>query len=134
LQNPRGAAVYVVVEGKAALRPVARGATFDGQVEITSGLAAGDTVVVAGNTMLRDGSQVRIAVAPSDSLTPAESAGRTVGVTPCRRQRTALRPTTPCRARTTTLPVQAVATKLPARRDIAGPASLAGRSAARSGR
>ncbi|MHB1223888.1 MAG: efflux RND transporter periplasmic adaptor subunit [Gemmatimonadaceae bacterium] len=82
LQNPRGAAVYVVSGGKAALRPVERGATFDGRVEITSGLAIGDSVVVAGNTMLRDGAEVRIAVAPSDSVRPTEGAGRAVGVTP----------------------------------------------------
>jgi membrane fusion protein (multidrug efflux system) len=82
LQNPRGAAVYVVSGGKAALRPVERGATFDGRVEITSGLSVGDSVVVAGNTMLRDGAQVRIADTPSDSVRPTEGAGRTVGVTP----------------------------------------------------
>lgn len=82
LQNPRGAAVYVVSDGKAALRAVERGGTFDGRVEITSGLAAGDSVVVAGNTMLRDGAQVRIAAAPSDSVRPTEGAGRAVGVTP----------------------------------------------------
>lgn len=82
LQNPRGAAVYVVSEGKAALRAVERGATYEGRVEIVSGLAAGDSVVVAGNTMLRDGAQVRIAATPADSVQPAESAGRAVGVTP----------------------------------------------------
>ena len=80
LQNPRGAAVYVVNDGKAALRAVQRGATYDGRVEITSGLSVGDTVVVAGNTMLREGSEVRIATPPSDSVRPVEGAGRTVGM------------------------------------------------------
>ncbi len=80
LQNPRGAAVYVVNDGKAALRAVQRGATFEGRVEITSGLSVGDTVVVAGNTMLREGTQVRIATPPSDSIRPVEGAGRAVGM------------------------------------------------------
>ena len=82
LQNSRGAAVYVVSGGQASLRTVQRGTTFEGRVEITSGLAPGDSVVVAGNTMLREGSPVRVAAAPGDSLRPAERAGRPVGVTP----------------------------------------------------
>jgi membrane fusion protein (multidrug efflux system) len=72
LENPRGAVVYVVRDGKANLRPVERGMSYQGRIEITNGLAVGDSVVVAGGTMLRDGASVRVIqrdgpTAPSDS-------------------------------------------------------------------
>lgn len=82
LQNPRGAAVYVIQDGRATLRSVQRGGTYDGRVEITSGLAPGDSVVVAGNTMLREGSEVTIATAPGDTIPASDRAGQTVGVAP----------------------------------------------------
>lgn len=41
-------------------RRVARGASFGGQVEITSGLAAGESVVIEGAGFLRDGDAVRV--------------------------------------------------------------------------
>jgi membrane fusion protein (multidrug efflux system) len=65
LENPRGAVVYVVRAGRAALRPVERGATYEGRVEIRQGLVAGDTVVTAGNTFIRDGATVRVTDAPT---------------------------------------------------------------------
>jgi membrane fusion protein (multidrug efflux system) len=60
LENPRGAVVYVVRAGRASLRTVERGATYEGRVEIREGLAAGDTVITAGNTLVRDSGAVRI--------------------------------------------------------------------------
>ena len=78
LENPRGAVVYVVQNGKAALRAVERGSTYQGRVEIVKGLAIGDSVVVAGNTLLRDGSTVR--VMKSDPVPKlADTAGTSVG-------------------------------------------------------
>lgn len=80
LENQRGAAVYVVTEGRAALRSVQRGGTFQERVEITSGLAPGDSVVVAGNTMLRDGAEVRVSEAPVPTAAPTnDAAGQPVG-------------------------------------------------------
>ncbi len=80
LENPRGAVVYVVRGGRAALRAVERGATYQGQVEIRSGLAVGDTVVTAGNTLLRDGAPVRVTDSPTPGSAPGDPAGAAVGV------------------------------------------------------
>jgi RND family efflux transporter MFP subunit len=80
LENTRGPVVYVVRDGTAALRPVQRGSTFEGRVEITSGLAVGDSVVVAGNTNLRDGAKVRVVDARSSVAPPSDTPLRdTVG-------------------------------------------------------
>ena len=53
--------VYKVVDGKALRTKVAVGQRRDGKVEIMSGLAAGDTVVSAGQQKLRDGVPVAVA-------------------------------------------------------------------------
>ncbi|HEY0970097.1 MAG TPA: efflux RND transporter periplasmic adaptor subunit [Gemmatimonadales bacterium] len=80
LENPRGAAVYIVNDGRATLRSVQRGGTYEGRVEITSGLAPGDSVVVAGNTMLRDGAEVRVSKSAQPTVTPSpDAAGQQVG-------------------------------------------------------
>lgn len=50
--------VYMVSEGRAAKREVTLGRREPGFVEITSGLAAGDHVVIEGTLKLRDGSPV----------------------------------------------------------------------------
>lgn len=60
-----GSAAFVISDGRANRRPVKRGGIFQGRVEITDGLAAGDTVAVAGITTLRDGAAIRIVQAPS---------------------------------------------------------------------
>lgn len=60
-----GSAAFVISGGRAQRRPVKRGGIFQGRVEITDGLAAGDTVAVAGITTLRDGAAIRIVQAPS---------------------------------------------------------------------
>lgn len=55
------AEIYVIEQDTARRRPVQVGATADGMVEITAGLAAGDKVVVRGAFNLRDGDPVRVA-------------------------------------------------------------------------
>lgn len=60
-----GSAAFVISQGRAHRRPVKRGGIFQGRVEITDGLVAGDTVAVAGITTLRDNSVIRIVQAPS---------------------------------------------------------------------
>lgn len=65
------AAVYVVTEERAAMRVVATGRRFDGKVEITEGVKAGEQVVTAGQARLRDGARV-VATAPPERNRPAE--------------------------------------------------------------
>jgi RND family efflux transporter MFP subunit len=57
-------AVLVVQGDRVALRPVTTGRRQDGQVEVTSGLAAGERVVVSGAGFLTDGDRVRVATQP----------------------------------------------------------------------
>ncbi|MCX5906791.1 MAG: efflux RND transporter periplasmic adaptor subunit [Deltaproteobacteria bacterium] len=52
--------VFVLNEGKAYRRPVQKGLIKDTQVEILQGLAPGEQVITAGQTTLRDGTQVRL--------------------------------------------------------------------------
>ncbi len=52
--------VYRVADGKAALVAIALGQRKNGMVEITKGLAAGDTVVTAGYQKLRNGAPVMV--------------------------------------------------------------------------
>ena len=64
---PQGEDQYVfkVADGKAVRIKVETGQRRDARVEITSGLAAGDVVVTAGQLKLRDGAPVTIAAAAS---------------------------------------------------------------------
>lgn len=55
-----GAMLYRVVDGKAVQTRVTTGVRRDGMVEITEGLAAGETVIVNGHVRLRD--QIRVEV------------------------------------------------------------------------
>jgi membrane fusion protein (multidrug efflux system) len=80
LENPRGAVVYVVEGGRARLRAVERGVTSEGRVEIRSGLSAGDSVVVAGNTFLRDSAAVRIAAPAGPAVPQGDTSAAAVGV------------------------------------------------------
>jgi membrane fusion protein (multidrug efflux system) len=59
---PRGEERFVfrIVDGKAALTPVVLGQRRFGEVEVREGLAAGDTVVTAGQLKLRDGAPVTV--------------------------------------------------------------------------
>lgn len=52
--------VYVVEDGKAYVREVTLGASADGRVAVTSGLQAGEQVVLEGLDRLRDGKEVVI--------------------------------------------------------------------------
>ena len=49
---------FVVADGKALRREIAIGRRSPGEVEITSGLATGERVVIEGTQMIRDGSTV----------------------------------------------------------------------------
>ena len=74
-------AVYVARDAVAVRTPVELGHADAGFVEIRSGLAAGDQVVVAGKAALRDGSAVQVigaeppAVAEAASEAPAQADG-----------------------------------------------------------
>lgn len=65
--------VFIVKEGLAERRAVRVGADIDGMVEVFSGLVLGDTVIVAGNSLVREGGQVRIV----DPLAPDTRTGGT---------------------------------------------------------
>jgi RND family efflux transporter MFP subunit len=54
--------VMVAVGDRAARRPVTTGITTDAGVEITSGLTAGDLVIVQGHLGLPDGAQISVAL------------------------------------------------------------------------
>ena len=66
--------VYVVQGAKVAKREVTLGRREPGIVEITNGLAEGDTVVIEGTLKLRDGSAVQDIGAKEDT-TPATPSG-----------------------------------------------------------
>ena len=50
--------VYLVLDGSARLVPVTLGTRIPGSVEVTSGIKAGDQVIVAGQLKLHDGATV----------------------------------------------------------------------------
>lgn len=51
--------VFVIVDGKAQMREVVQGLPQDGNVEIVSGVKAGEQVIVVGHSGLNDGDPVR---------------------------------------------------------------------------
>ncbi|MEX2249938.1 MAG: efflux RND transporter periplasmic adaptor subunit [Parvibaculum sp.] len=59
-------AVFVVVDGKAAMRKVETGERRPGQVEIASGVEPGDMVIVAGQLKVQDGAPVEPVPAADD--------------------------------------------------------------------
>lgn len=61
--------VYVVVDDAVARRIVETGITSSGQVEILSGLAENEEIVVIGHSGLRDGSKVLASTRNTDSFT-----------------------------------------------------------------
>lgn len=67
--------VFRIVDGKALQTRVQTGQREGGKVEISAGLSAGDMVVAAGQTKLRDGMAVQIA-GQTDKNTPAAPTGR----------------------------------------------------------
>ncbi|MCU0615521.1 MAG: efflux RND transporter periplasmic adaptor subunit [Gemmatimonadaceae bacterium] len=68
--------VFIVKGGLAERRAVRVGDDVDGKVEVFAGLALGDTVIVAGNSLVREGGSVRI-VDPLSPELPAN--GRPTG-------------------------------------------------------
>jgi multidrug efflux system membrane fusion protein len=59
-RGPQGSYVYVAENGKATMRPVTTGLTEDSQIEVTSGLAAGEMVVTDGQDKLQNGAKVDV--------------------------------------------------------------------------
>jgi membrane fusion protein (multidrug efflux system) len=56
----QGYTVFKVIDGKAILTKVAIGERYNGMIEIKQGLAVGDTIVIAGQQKLDDGTAVTI--------------------------------------------------------------------------
>jgi membrane fusion protein (multidrug efflux system) len=69
--------VYQVIDGTAKLVPVTLGARHPGLVEITSGLKAGDEIVVAGQLKLSDGAKVTSKPATAPAAADAKPAAAT---------------------------------------------------------
>jgi hypothetical protein len=64
-------ALYLLQDGAARRVNVRTGLAHEGRMEILEGVSAGDTVIVAGNTSVRDGGAVRIVDrALGDSVSP----------------------------------------------------------------
>ena len=60
VQRSGQAFVFTVEEGRALMRSVTHGDRYQGWVEITGGLVAGDPVIVEGVIKVRDGGQVQV--------------------------------------------------------------------------
>ncbi len=70
-RGPQGAFVYVVkADQTAVLRPITLGIVQEGTASITSGLSAGELVVVDGADRLRDGSKVEVSAPNSGEPVP----------------------------------------------------------------
>jgi membrane fusion protein (multidrug efflux system) len=61
--------VYRLAGGKAVLTKIEMGLRRPGEVEIRSGLSAGDTIIVDGQLRLRDGTPVTVLVDKPQSQT-----------------------------------------------------------------
>lgn len=66
--------VFVVAEGRALRRPVRLGAASGQTVEVTSGLEAGEKVVVRGNERLQPGNAVRVVGNATEEKAPGKVA------------------------------------------------------------
>lgn len=67
VREGQSSAVYTVADGHVRRVPVETGARRPGLVEISSGLAGNETVVIAGQQKLRDGAPVTIVKGPAGS-------------------------------------------------------------------
>lgn len=76
VQAGDGWIVYAVVDGKAVMRPVEIGLATGDRLEVKSGLAAGDSVIVRGNERIRPGQDVVVARKPAPAEGAAASADR----------------------------------------------------------
>jgi RND family efflux transporter MFP subunit len=76
VSGPIGArAVYVVSGGKVARRAVSVGPDLDGNTEVRDGLRDGDSVIVSGASMLREGAIARVVGPLGDDASPARARG-----------------------------------------------------------
>src|SRR3954452_20368521 len=65
-RGPQGGYVYVANQnGTATMRPVTLGVTEGNNVQVTSGVAAGDLVVVDGQDKLQEGSRIEVRTEPA---------------------------------------------------------------------
>ena len=74
---PGGHVVFVFDEGKAARQVVRLGGTVDDMVIVTSGLAAGERVVIKGNEGLSDGASVKEGTPPKRNVPSGEASEET---------------------------------------------------------
>jgi multidrug efflux pump subunit AcrA (membrane-fusion protein) len=58
--RPAGAVVYIPQDGVVRERPVQPGVQRNGEIEIQTGLKAGEAVVVDGASMLSDGAKIKV--------------------------------------------------------------------------
>jgi RND family efflux transporter MFP subunit len=99
VMGPAGSrSVYIARGGTAERRPVRVGTDVDGRTEVFEGLVAGDSIIVAGNAMVRDGGPIRIVPpltdappssaspvgATTDSITPTATPAGTAQATAAR--------------------------------------------------
>ena len=61
VQDPAGAKVWVVENGKLIGRPVTLGRTRGGSFEVNRGLSGGESVVLKPTPAFKDGLKVRVA-------------------------------------------------------------------------
>lgn len=70
VQRGQGALVYVVSDNKVKEVRVSLGKRLEGKVEVKDGIAAGETVVTAGNARLSDGAEVEVVSAAAAAAKP----------------------------------------------------------------
>lgn len=69
VSGPAGArAVYLVQEGTVRRRAVSVGSDISGQTEVLDGLAEGDSVIVSGTSMIREGAKAQVVQPLSDQV------------------------------------------------------------------
>lgn len=59
-RTQRGFQVVVIEDGVAVIRDVEVGVSSEGRVQVTDGLSVGDSLVVRGQSLLRDGAKVEV--------------------------------------------------------------------------
>ena len=75
ISGPVGArAAYVVAAGLVERRTVRVGPDLDGRTEVIEGLAEGDSVIVSGSAMLREGAKARVVPPLGDVAAPSVQA------------------------------------------------------------
>ncbi len=83
---PQGEEQYVfrVIDGKAARTKVELGQRRDGRVEVVKGIAAGETIVTAGQLKLRDGTPVTLAAVAKAAVNAGAPKGTDNGAPPAK--------------------------------------------------